>query len=103
MSGCIDFDVARLNGTMNVLASANFINAEVSQVVAVLDIDVRNLSQINAAVSAKNVGIDFSAGIICDVPRERYLIVDEGIIWLVPENGYQVDVNVKSNVRWTIN
>jgi hypothetical protein len=103
MSGCIDLKVARVGNAIDISVSAEGMQSEAEQVVALFQYDAKALPHISASVSRMGVTIDFAAGIICDVPQDRYLIVDEGIIWLVPENGYTADVSVKSNVRWTIN
>ena len=48
-------------------------------------------------------GIEFSASLVCTIPQDRYLFVlSDEVVWLVAENNYSADVEVKSNVRWTI-
>lgn len=56
------------------------------------------------SVNARRIGsgINFRCGLICTVGEAAYLNVEPENIWLLPDNGFEAEVVVYSNVTWVI-
>lgn len=59
---------------------------------------------LNITTEKKNSTLNIGCSILCSVTavKEYYLNVTEGVIWLNESNGYSQDVEVVSNVQWTV-
>lgn len=59
---------------------------------------------INVTTEKKNPTLNIRCSILCSVgPKEYYIKVPEGIIWLTELNLFSHDIEVLSNTSWTIN
>ena len=69
-----------------------------------LNVAVTKVASIfNIATSDISERMQVKYSVVCDVPNEGYfLFVEPEIVWLTESNGYEVDMQVKSNVDWTI-
>lgn len=47
-------------------------------------------------------GINFRCGLVCTVGQAAYLKVEPEYIWLLPDNDFEAEVVVYSNVTWVI-
>ena len=69
-----------------------------------LNVAVAKVASIfNIATSDISERMQVKYSVVCDVPNGGYfLFVEPEIVWLTESNGYEVDMQVKSNVDWTI-
>ena len=69
-----------------------------------LNVAVTKVASIfNIATSDISERMQVKYSVVCDVPNGGYfLFVEPEIVWLTESNGYEVDMQVKSNVDWTI-
>lgn len=69
-----------------------------------LNVAVTKVASIfNIATSDISERMQVKYSVVCDAPNGGYfLYVEPEIVWLTESNGYEVDMQVKSNVDWTI-
>jgi hypothetical protein len=46
--------------------------------------------------------VKMNTSLVCTTPSQFYLEVEPKMIWLTPDNGFEEQVAVTSNVQWTI-
>ena len=44
-----------------------------------------------------------NCSVVCDVNIGHYLMIDQDVVWLMPDNDYTAGVDIYANVEWRIN
>lgn len=112
---CLNINISRvltpsIKATMSRVGGVSaFVTALHDMSVAVtalsrLNVAVAKVASIfNIATSDISERMQVKYSVVCDVPNGGYfLFVEPEIVWLTESNGYEVDMQVKSNVDWTI-
>lgn len=91
--GELDAFVTTLHDMSVAVTALSRLNVAVTKVASIFNIATSDISE--------RMQVKYS--VVCDVPNGGYfLFVEPEIVWLTESNGYEVDMQVKSNVDWTI-
>ena len=76
---------------------------KVSQIEDTLKVLVNKLWNFNVTTTCLNTPLKVRGGLVCSIDlAHKYIVVDEGPIWLTQLNDYSSDVVVYSNTEWRI-
>lgn len=53
-------------------------------------------------VSNMSERLNYSTSILCTSPSDFYLDVEDKVVWLIPDNNFNENIEVHSNVKWNI-
>ena len=91
--GELDAFVTTLHDMSVAVTALSRLNVAVTKVASIFNIATSDISE--------RMQVKYS--VVCDVPNGGYfLFVEPEIVWLTESNGYEVDMQVKSNVDWAI-
>lgn len=102
---CIDIQVRRIGDVLDVVPTriglpVSFAAKQKGQPFDV--VPTRMGFPVSFEAKRKGQPLAFRCGIVCSINSEFFLKVEEGTIWLIPDNDFSQDVRVISNVNWTI-
>ena len=93
----------RLDNTLSVLCfGLNGISADVARIGRPINVTASGFHGLLAAVIRIGKPLKVRCSFVCSTGYDPYLEVSNDTIWLIPENGFSEDVQVYSNVKWTI-
>ena len=105
MESCLNIGVTRIGNPIVVSSDriGDGLSVTPSRIGIPLGMQAERVNEPMALSSAR-VGkpLTFRVGLVCTISQARYLKVAPGDIWLLPENDFNMDVAVYSNVTWTI-
>ena len=96
--------MSRVGGVSAFVSMLPNMSIAISSLSSRLNVSVTKVASIfNIATSDISERMQVKYSVVCDVPNGGYfLFVEPEIVWLTESNGYEVDIQVKSNVDWTI-
>lgn len=104
-NSCINISASRIGQGIAVRASrkGNGVNIATSRLGEGIVIHAERVGK-DMSVNARRIGsgINIRCGLICTVGEAAYLKVEPESIWLLPDNGFEAEVVVYSNVTWVI-
>lgn len=91
----------------SIVASATLLGptiiVTISNVIDSLNTVIHRIGGINLSTRSLNHELRMKCGIVCSIDlAHKYIVVDEGPIWLTQLNNYSSDVVVYSNTEWRI-
>lgn len=105
MQGCIDIQVSRIGGALSFESErvGKGIALRLSRQNAPLMIGaVRKGAPLEWHTERHEGPLEFRCGLVCTVGGTPYLEVSPDVVWLLPENAFNADFVVYSNVTWRI-
>lgn len=88
---------------VNATMLGDSMTVKVSQVEDTLKVLVNKLGDFNITTICLNTPLKVRGGLVCSIDlAHKYIVVDEGPIWLTQLNDYSSDVVVYSNTEWRI-
>lgn len=105
MNGCIDISVRRVGDVLSAT-----LNRQGKGVSAQATREGEGMSFLTKVINemmtfdGERIGepLSFRCGLVCTVGGTPYLEVSPDVVWLLPENAFNADFVVYSNVIWKI-
>lgn len=105
MESCLDIRVNRIGDALNFAAKRQG-NSPIIAADRIGEGMVLKAGKVGNGVryhvQRASEALSFRCGLVCSINDNRRLEVQEGTIWLMPENDFSQDVVVYANVTWRI-